>query len=253
MGLFDLPGPLLTIWDHLISGFTPVWARILLLSFISSGLSMGLYGWVSPQKKLKDISQNARQARNELATYDGEFDGLVSLVKQVLAHSSKHLGLIVLPALLASLPLLCILVWFSNHFDTVPPQPGETVCLEIHPADRAKTLRFSTAVTWKEDQPCLSWPDKNSFEIRDAEEHLLVKLDANLSVGVVHKEVWWNKLISNPAGYLPDDAPVDRIAVDLKPFEVLSLGPEWMRGWPFVFLVPLLIFSIAIKIIFRIE
>lgn len=253
LGLFDLPGPLLTYWDHLISGFIPAWARIFFLSFLSSGLSMGLYAWVSPQKKLKGISQSARQARNELAAYDGEFDGLFPLVKEALAYSLKHLGLIFLPAMLASLPLLCILVWLSNHFDTVPPRPGETICLEIHPADRAKALRFSTAVTWKDNQPCLSWPDKNSFEIRDADEHLLVNYDANLSAGVVHKEVWWNMLIANPAGYLPGDAPIEMITVELEIFEVLPFGPEWMRGWPFVFLVPLLIFSIAIKIIFRIE
>lgn len=253
LGLFDLPGPLLTFWDQLISGFTPAWARILLLSLVSSGLSMGLYAWVSPQKKLKNISQNARQARNALIGYDGEFDGLLPLVKEALAHSLKHLGLIFLPALLASLPLISILVWLSNHFDAVPPKPGETVCLAVHPDDRAKDLKFSPAVTWKEDQPCLYWPGKQPVEIQDAEERLLVKLDADVTVGVVHKEVWWNKLISNPVGYLPDDAPIEMITVDLKTFEMLSFGPEWMRGWPTLFFVPLLVFSIAIKIIFRIE
>jgi hypothetical protein len=253
LGLFDLPGPLLTFWDQSISGFTPAWARILLLSLVSSGLSMGLYAWVSPQKKLKSVSQNARQARNALIGYDGEFDGLIPLVKQALGHSFKHLSLIVFPALLASLPLLCILVWLSNHFDTVPPSAGETVCLEIHPANRAKHLNFSIPIVLQEDQPCLSWPDKNLIVIRDAEGRLLVKLDVNFSTGMVHKKVWWNLLNANPAGYLPDDMPVEMIIVDLKPLEVLSLGSDWMRGWPFVFLVPLLIFSIVIKIIFRIE
>lgn len=253
LGLFDLPGPLLTFWDQLVSGFTPAWARILLLSLVSSGLSMGLYAWVSPQEKLKTISQNARQARNALIGYDGEFDGLIPLIKGALAHSLKHLGLIFLPALLASLPLISILVWLSNHFDAVPPRAGETICLAVHPEDHSKALTFSTEVNWQADQPCLSWPDKQSIEIRDAQKHLLAKLDTGLSVGVVHKEVWWNMLISNPAGYLPEDAPIEMITVDLKTFEVISFGPEWMRGWPMLFFVPLLVFSIAIKVIFRIE
>jgi hypothetical protein len=65
--------------------------------------------------------------------------------------------------------------------------------------------------------------------------------------------VWWNRLIGNPLGYLPDDGPVERIDIDLPPRHVLSVGPEWVRTWLMPFFGALLVTSLLIKIVFRIR
>jgi len=72
-------------------------------------------------------------------------------------------------------------------------------------------------------------------------------------VTTLHKRQWWNSLFGNPAGYIPPDARVAQIEIDLPSQEVLGFGPGWMRSWEFLFLTVLLVASIAIKVIFRIK
>ena len=69
--------------------------------------------------------------------------------------------------------------------------------------------------------------------------------------GIIFKDLM--PLIGNPAGYLPDDAPLERIEVDLPPKEYLALGPAWLRSWYAVFFAALLAASLAIKVAARIE
>ncbi|NIQ02725.1 MAG: hypothetical protein GWM98_22175 [Nitrospinaceae bacterium] len=253
MGLFDLPAPILTWLDHQLSGFLPAWCWMVILALVSSVLSMGLYAWISPQQKLKQFQQEAQKARSELSKYDGEFDGLPPLVKRVLGLSLKHLGMILLPAMAASLPLICILVWLSNHYGPEVPVGGETVCVQTHPADIETLKVFPERTAGGEGKRCLAWPADAKITLQDEKRQLSWSLDMALPVGRVHKKSWWNYLIANPAGYLPDDLPLEWITFDFKDRQIIALGPDWMRGWEASFLISLLIFSIAIKIIFKIE
>jgi hypothetical protein len=72
-------------------------------------------------------------------------------------------------------------------------------------------------------------------------------------VPTVHKRQWWNALFGNPAGYLPGNARVERVEIDLPPKQVLAFGPSWLRSWEFVYLTVLLVSSIVIKIAFKIK
>ena len=69
----------------------------------------------------------------------------------------------------------------------------------------------------------------------------------------IHKRQRWNLLIGNPAGYLPDDAKVERIELGLAPNEYLPFGPAWLRPWFSVFFAALLAGSLALKLVARIE
>ncbi len=66
-------------------------------------------------------------------------------------------------------------------------------------------------------------------------------------VPVIEKHRWWNWLIANPTGYLPADAPVERVEVRLPALEVVPFGPSWMRGWEALFFALFLAFSLVIK------
>ncbi len=65
---------------------------------------------------------------------------------------------------------------------------------------------------------------------------------------VLHKRQWWNALIANPAGYLPEDAPVESLRLGLPSHEILPLGPDWMRGWLFTYFVLLIDASLGFKL-----
>jgi hypothetical protein len=72
-------------------------------------------------------------------------------------------------------------------------------------------------------------------------------------VPTIHKKQWWNTLIGNPLGYLPDDGAIEAIAFDLPEKDYLGFGPGWLRPWYVLFFTILVIGSLAIKIVGRIE
>ena len=78
---------------------------------------------------------------------------------------------------------------------------------------------------------------------------MLFRSDVPLArpVPVVEKRHWWNALIGNPAGYLPEAGPVERIELSLPAVEVLPFGPSWLRGWEVLFFTLLVAFSLIIK------
>jgi hypothetical protein len=66
-------------------------------------------------------------------------------------------------------------------------------------------------------------------------------------VPVIHKRQWWNTLLGNPVGYLPSDATVELVRVELPRKEYLATGPQWMRGWEALFFGVLLAVSLGLK------
>ncbi len=63
----------------------------------------------------------------------------------------------------------------------------------------------------------------------------------------VEKFGWFNWLIGNPAGYLPADAPVAHIHLELPRRQLLDLGPSWLRGWIFWYFLVALLVSLWLK------
>ena len=47
-------------------------------------------------------------------------------------------------------------------------------------------------------------------------------------------------------GYLPENAPVEQIRIELPVLEVVPFGPVWMHSWLFVFIPVMFIVSLAI-------
>jgi hypothetical protein len=60
-------------------------------------------------------------------------------------------------------------------------------------------------------------------------------------------------LLGNPAGYLPDHGPLERIDLEIPAKEYLPVGPAWLKAWYVLFFGVLLIASLAIKVSARIE
>jgi hypothetical protein len=46
----------------------------------------------------------------------------------------------------------------------------------------------------------------------------------------LQKRQWWNSLIGNPIGYLPESSPLEWIDLDLPEKEYLPFGPTWLRA-----------------------
>ncbi|MGF1476478.1 MAG: hypothetical protein ACFB6S_13025 [Geminicoccaceae bacterium] len=255
MGLLDAPAPVLSWLDSGLSAFLPEILRLVLWGFLGAVLSMTLYSLVSPQRRLTALKASIADARRDLAGYDGEFEGLWPRIGRLLGLSFRQLGLVLLPALIASLPVLALLVWTSNQFGYHLPSSGTLVSVSVEgPGER---------VSWQGEGPQglttadqvneISWPGQDeALVLVDPSGEPALWLPLEEPAPVVHKRFWWNGLIGNPAGYLPDEAPVDAVHFDLPRQQFLPLGPSWLRGGEAVLLISLLVVSLIIKVAFRI-
>ena len=111
MGLFDLPGPLLSWIDGGLGQVAPPTVRLILWGLLSGAATMALYWWLSPQRAIAAAKADAAQARRSLDAYEGDFGDAWPLIRRVLGQALRQLRLVLWPALVASLPAICLIVW----------------------------------------------------------------------------------------------------------------------------------------------
>ena len=146
MGLFDLPAPTLSWLDQGVLGALPPLVRLVLWALIGAALSMGLYKSISPQRRIGELREAAIAARRRMAGYDGEFSGLGEVAIASLGGSLRHVGVVVLPAVIASLPVLCLLVWLSNTYGYALPDADAPLEVRIEPPDQPVTWQTDAAM-----------------------------------------------------------------------------------------------------------
>ena len=112
------------------------------------------------------------------------------------------------------------------------------------PADAAISSETGWVVTWP-------GPGRRVSLVLAEEEILSLPLVRNIPV--IHKHRWWNLLMANPLGYLPDDATIDSISLALPKKQIIGFGPRWMQGWMFSFFTIFLLSSLGFKLILKID
>jgi len=251
MGLFDLPAPLYSAIDGLL-GFLPMLPRLLLWSIVTGILSMVLYWLCSAQGKVEAAKLRAIAGRNAMSSYEGtEFDEMWPLAKESLAASGKHFLIVLVPAVLSSLPALTLIVWVSNHFSYTLPAAGTEILVQSTPA---MSLTGLAPASEQANSYTLVWPDSATpLTVFSTTNESLVTLPLAAPVPVVHQRLWWNSLIGNPNGYLPAASSVQEIRFGLPPVEYLAFGPGWARGWELSYFLLLILCSLGIKVAFKIH
>jgi hypothetical protein len=256
MGVFDIASPVFAWLDGLMAGWLPAVARLLVWGIVAGVASMALYGVTSNQAKLAAIKAEIVELRRQIAGFDGAFSEMWSLVGRNLALALRQVWVTFVPAIIASVPVIFLLVWVSTAFDARFPAPGDQLAVAAHPS-AGQALpplhwRGGAAVAdgagWT-----VTWPaDGASLELVE-DDTVLLALPPPAPVGVVHQRRWWNALFGNPAGYLPSPGPVDSISMQLPTREYLPFGPAWLRGWiPFFFGVVVIV-SLLLKFLWRLH
>lgn len=253
LGLLDLPAPL---WDAIDGGLEgvglPALARVSLYAMASGWVSMAIYRRLSRQAELQTLAAESRALRAELAGYDGEFDGLMQRVRRLLRLSARHLGLSFWPALVGGLPLVVLLPWLSNAFSTIQPTPGTRIdvipeqlevpieALSWHP----RPIAWDPGLAgWR-----IAWPEAGDAQRLMLGERLILELPTPAPSPVVHRRLpLLNLVVANPAGYLPDSAPLAALRLGLPPRQLHHSGPDWLRGWPAVYFGVLVLVSLLIR------
>lgn len=255
MGVLDYPAFLFSALDVAIQGILPGLARVVVWALLSAILSMGLYWVISPQERLAEVKRLSAQTQKILLDYDGDFSGLWPRIGRHLRHTSAAVGLTLGPAIVASLPILCVIIWLDNVYGYTSPKVKEPVTVRVYPVDvTVKWLPRQTVKKQSRSVWSIQWPPpQRPIKLYDSQQRLLVKLPFKGSAAVLEKRYWWNRLIGNPIGYLPLATPVNQLTFDFRRQEILRIGPSWMRGWELSYFLALVIASIMIKLVFRIR
>jgi hypothetical protein len=237
MGLLDLPSPVLSWIDERLTGLLPTTAALLLWAAVGAFLSMELYRLTSPQKRMTVIRRALDRTRSYVAHFDGPFEEAWPHIRHMLSLALRRVVMVLPATILASLPLLVVIVWLDSRYGDAFPSPGEPVSV---------TAPGGFQGHWVDGAPPRA-------QVVDAKGAAVADVPVAAPAPVIHKRRWWNTLVGNPAGYLPDGAPVDRIDIALPRQQFLAIGPRWMRGWEVTFFTALFIFALTLKTVRRIE
>jgi hypothetical protein len=122
-----------------------------------------------------------------------------------------------------------VIAWLATSWSRPPPPPGTPVPLGGEPAAAAAALAAEPAgaLAPGPSGTVLRWPAADApVALKDGAGAVVYEgLGARPAAEVIHKRVWWNRLLGNPAGYLPDGAALDEIHLGVPEREVLPFGP----------------------------
>ena len=256
MGFFDLPAPAFYFLDEKVA-FLPDFVRLFSWGVLAGILGIVLYAFISPQKTISRIKGELREAQGELAASDESFDELWHLVKRTLGLSIKHLGFVFTPALVSSLPIICILAWASNQFSYQFPAAGEAVSVSAQPESVTSTLKWQPnagTARYEDSAWQVEWPAADQrVSLSDEQGNLLLALPLPAAIPQVHKQVWWNSLLGNPAGYLPPESPVDAVNISIPEQRYIPFGPAWVGNWLTLFFIAAMFSGLVTKWLFKIH
>ncbi len=253
MGLFDLPAPLFAAIDGVLAMALPPLLRLMCWGILAGWLTMVVYRRLSNQEKIGELKAQQKVQQKKIAEFDGEFEALLPLIRHTLALGFKQLGLALGPALLSTVPVLFLVIWVAGAFGNQTPTAGSMVHLTAEPSNDDIHWSSYSAVKIAEDGWLAKWPGKGqTLTITDGRQALLT-LPLQANIPVIHKKKWWNLLMANPIGYLPENGKTDVIHIDLPAQVFIGFGPDWVRGWMFSFFLSFLLSSLGFKFLLRID
>jgi hypothetical protein len=235
MGLLDLPAPLFDFVDRSLLGALPPVLRLILWAVAGAAVSLALYRWLSPQRRIIAAKAAALDTRRRLNAHDGDLESALPLMRQSMTAALRHVCLVFPAAIAASLPVLALLVWLDGAYGYQLPQGSQEPAVAVQPATYSG-----------------HWQSNGDIAVRDAGGSEIAHLTLTEPVTRIEKRQWWNVLIGNPAGYLPEQGPLERVTIALPELQYLSVGPDWLRSWAAVALTALVIASLLIMRIARI-
>jgi hypothetical protein len=236
MDWLELPVSALSWVDAQLAAWLPRAARLALWSMIAGASTMLIYRALSPQRRLRTIKVDLRIAQRRLNEFDGEFADAWPHMRRMLGLAFAQLGLVIGPAGAALAPMVLVAGWIAQTYGYVFPDRLDQVEVRTHPALFSAQLRPPTATQGKARVALIDMNGRDVGEIEWAEPRPLLQ-----------KRTWQAALAGSPLGWLPEELPIERIELNLPPTEYLSWGPNWMRGWEFMFFSTLTLVAFGLK------
>ena len=258
MGLFDIPAPVFGAIDGVLALAIPRVLRLIIWGIFAGWLTMVVYRVFSDQERIGELKAKQKNQQQDIAEFDGEFAELMPLIRHTLALGLRQLGLALGPALLATVPVLFIVIWVAGEFGYQTPTAGSEVLLIVEPATNEIHWLPTTDAsiiksTTNENGWLINWPSKEQSVTMVDDHQPILTLPLEYDIPVIHKKRWWNLLMANPLGYLPKDGKTDVVHINLPEAVIIDSGPDWIRGWMFSFFMAFLLSSIGFKLLLRLD
>jgi len=109
-GLLDWPGVVLGAINQPLVAVLPEPVVLAFWALVSSWLTMWVYRRFSNQEEMAALKPQVTAVQKELSNSDGEFGGLMPLIRENFRLSGRHIMFALGPALLAGVPVLFVLV-----------------------------------------------------------------------------------------------------------------------------------------------
>lgn len=200
------------------------------------------------------MSKQIKKSRAALLGYDDDFAGMLRLARDALIFPLRQMGLILGPAFLASAPCVCVIVWASTAYGYHLPVSGEEVEVSVSPATAGLTWTTKARLGESEGAWILQWPEpEQTAVLLDLDARQVISLPLRSAVPIIHKKRWWNTVVGNPGGYLPDDVRVEEVSLRIPKQQIHSFGPTWTHTWELMFFGLLVLFSLIFKKLFKIH
>jgi uncharacterized membrane protein (DUF106 family) len=253
MSIANCTFPVLGEVDHFFAELFPPFIRVCIWGIISGSMSIGVYALLSPQKLIREKkSKIAELQRAFLKADDVEFRMVIALSVRNLKQSFSMLGMVLGPTILSLVPNLIILVWINVFYSYEEPIAGTPVSMAAVPASIVLTVIENGVPVIKSDSGA-AWPENGHYvSIIGPDGIELTRLPHHPPVSAVRKWRWWNILLGNDAGYIPQHSAVEEIHFDLKRWHLLNGFPKWLATWEFPFITSVFAWSVALKLGFRI-
>jgi hypothetical protein len=238
MGFLDLPAPFFDVVDRTLLGPLPPLVRLILWAIAAAIVSLTLYRWLSPQRRIVETKAQAAEARRRLNAHEGDLESALPLMRRSMGLALRQVCLVLPGALVASLPVLALLVWLDGAYGYQFPANHQAPAIAVEPQ--------AYAGQW---QPA---EQGGRIQITDQQGAQVADLALEKPITRIEKRHWWNVIIGNPAGYLPETGPVDGVSIAFTERHYLPVGPDWLRSWLTIALTALTIASILFMRLARI-
>ena len=116
MGIVSFGSGMLSGIDGWLAQFAPAVLRLMFWAAVGALVSMELYRLASPQARIVSVKAEFERMQAMVSEFDGEFAEAWPYLRRMLALAFRRIGLVLPATLLASLPLIGLIVWVDQRY-----------------------------------------------------------------------------------------------------------------------------------------
>lgn len=234
----------------LLSWFSPVFT-IIIWSFLVSILVTLIYYLFSFQKNILINKNSLKQMREKMLSDSSNV--LSSDITLLLKVSFKQFFMVLGPTLISTIPLLFLWGMLAYEFDRIPPKTGDRTDVIISPVVNNLFINGEKHTANHNESFTIKWHKDKTVIIKMLKDSKEIVISKEKPQYYLNKKKWWNLLLPSPYGYLDQSIQINSIYFDLPTKEYLPWGPQWVKSWWFIFVFSMFVFSLVLKVVFRIE